>query len=347
VADIAEPVTANPDELRQAWRSANLEPLWEVRDAKPDAVRKRERAYLWSWREMHPLVLAAAKVRAMEMTERRVLLMINPNPNPDGNARSTITNLLASYQILLPGESARAHRHTMNALRFVLEGAGATTVVDGKVCPMSEGDLVLTPGWMWHEHAHAGSAPIVWLDVLDAPLHLFLGTVKGEPGPPHDVPKHIADEVFSSANIVPDISEDSMHSPVFRYPWTAASVAVAGAPVGKDGMRRVRYANPLTGGSSMTLIDSTLVQIDPHTTTVAFKTSSHAVCAVVEGTGSTSAGSDEFRWGPKDVFALPSGTWISHRADGKPARIFIASDREVLRRLGLLEETFGEIGTVV
>jgi gentisate 1,2-dioxygenase len=105
----------------------------------------------------------------------------------------------------------------------------------------------------------------------------------------------------------------------------------------------VRYVNPLTGGSSMTLIDSTLVQIDARTSTVPFKTSGHAVCAVVEGSGSTRAGDDEFKWGPRDIFALPSGSWITHRAGDEPARIFMASDREVLRRLGLLEEALGEL----
>ena len=205
---------------------------------------------------------------------------------------------------------------------------------------MFEGDLVLTPGWTWHEHTHEGTEPIVWLDVLDASLHRYLGTDAFEPGPAHDVPARTADDVFAAANIVPEVGEDTTQSPLFRYPWSTASAAVAMAPVGKDGLRRVRYVNPVSGGSSMTLIDSTLIQLDANTASLPFKTSSHAVCAVVEGTGRTTAGDDAFAWGPKDVFALPSGSWIQHHGDGKPARIFVASDREVLRRLGLLEETF-------
>jgi gentisate 1,2-dioxygenase len=339
MTDVAEPVTATPEDLRQAWRTANVTPLWETTTAHGGPV-KRERAYRWSWDEMHPLIVAATKLRSMEITERRVLSMINPNPNPNGGAPATITNLNAAYQILLPGETARPHRHSMNALRFVLEGGGATTLVDGKPCLMLEGDLILTPGWTWHEHTHGGDAPIVWMDVLDASLHRYLGTDAFEPGPVHDVPKHSADDLFASAGIVPETDEDLTHSPVYRYPWTTASAAVAAAPIGKDGLRRVRYVNPVTGGSSITLIDSTLIQIDPRTASVPFKTSSHAVCAVVEGTGTTSAGDDEFSWGPKDVFALPSGTWIRHHADAKPARIFVASDREVLRRLGLLDEAY-------
>jgi len=339
MTDVAEPVAVNPDQMRQAWTDANLKPLWEQAMAHGGAV-KRERAYRWSWEAVHPLVVAATKLRGMDITERRVLTMMNPNPNPNG-APGAISNLTAAFQILLPGESARPHRHSMNALRFVLDGNGAITRVDSKACPMFEGDLVLTPGWTWHEHTHEGTAPIVWLDVLDAQLHRFLGTDAFEPGPPHDVPARTPDDVFATANIVPEVGEDATQSPLYRYPWQAASAAVAVAPVGKDGLRRVRYVNPVSGGSSMTLIDSTLIQLDADTASVPFKTSSHAVWAVVEGTGRTTAGDDAFTWGPKDVFVLPSGTWIQHRSDaGKPARIFVASDREVLRRLGLLEEAY-------
>lgn len=339
MTDLAGPLTANPDELRQAWQDANMRPLWETQ--AHGGATKRERAYRWSWTQVHPLIVAATNLRSMEITERRVLMMVNPNPNPHGGFPAAITNLNAAFQILLPGEAARPHRHSMNALRFVIHGNGATTVVDGKACAMQEGDLILTPGWTWHEHRNAGTSPIVWMDLLDAPLHYFLGTDAFEPGPAHDVPKRTADEAFASANIVPEVGDDTTHSPVFRYPWTTASTAVAAAPVGNDGTRRVRYANPITGGPSISLIDSSLVQIDPHTATVPFKTSSHAVCAVVEGTGTTCAGDDAFSWGPKDVFVLPSGSWIQHRTDATTARIFVASDRDVLRRLGLLEEAFG------
>src|SRR5471032_2631455 len=164
MTDVAEPVTASPDETHQAWSDANLKPLWEQAAAHGGTI-KRERAYRWSWEAMHPLIVAATKLRGMDVTERRVLTMMNPNPNPNG-APGAITNLTAAFQILLPGESARPHRHSMNALRFVLDGNGAITTVDGKACPMFEGDLILTPGWTWHEHVHSGTERIVWLDVL-------------------------------------------------------------------------------------------------------------------------------------------------------------------------------------
>jgi gentisate 1,2-dioxygenase len=276
----------------------------------------------------------------MAAVERRVLALVDPTTR--GDIAGTTTNLATALQILMPGESARPHRHSMNALRFVIDGRGAATKVDGRDCPMSEGDLVITPSWTWHEHAHTGTGPIVWLDALDAPLHRYLGTDAFEPGPALDVPAHAGDAAFAVANIVPDAGDLSpSFSPVFRYPWADAAKAVAAAPKAKDGSRRVRYINPLTGGSVMSLLDCLLMQIEGRTETVPIRTTSNAVGVVVEGHGTSKVGDETFAWGPKDVFSMPHGNWITHRNNGESARLFVVTDRDVLRRLDLLKEEFG------
>ena len=141
------------DEISKDWRSANLRPLWE--SALAHKVREGGPApHHWKWKVVRPLIDDAMKVTTPAAVERRVLTLTDPEAI--GGAGSTSTNLATGFQILLPGESARPHRHTMNALRFVVEGKGASTVVDGKDCPMEEGDLVITPGWTWHEHVHHG-----------------------------------------------------------------------------------------------------------------------------------------------------------------------------------------------
>ncbi len=180
---------ATPDAMREAWRKANVRPLWE----NPLAHNQKKaapKAHLWTWSVLGPLIADAMTITSMAAIERRVLTLVDPDAQ--GNTAGTTTNLTAALQILMPGESARPHRHSMNALRFVIDGSGASTKVDGRDCPMEERDLVITPGWTWHEHIHKGSAPIVWLDALDAPLHRHLGTDAFEPGPPHDVPDYAA-----------------------------------------------------------------------------------------------------------------------------------------------------------
>ena len=137
----------------------------------------------------------ALKLQDMAAIQRRVLSFNNPNlRNPGMGATPTLT---AALQILKPGEVARPHRHSPSALRFVLEGDGAYTIVDGKECLMNEGDLVITPGWTWHAHEHRGTRPIIWLDSLDVPLHRYFGTDGFEPGPPpNDMPATTPDDAL-------------------------------------------------------------------------------------------------------------------------------------------------------
>ncbi len=334
------PSAAAPSEAtRESWRKASVRPLWE----NPLAHNARTGgppAHLWAWSELEPLVKAAMAMTSMSVIERRVLTLVDPAA--EGHAAGTTTNLTAALQILMPGEAARPHRHSMNALRFVLDGAGAVTRVDGRDCLMEEGDLVITPGWSWHEHVHHGSAPIVWLDALDAPLHRHLGTDAFEPGPAHDLPGHADEAAFAVPHIVPELADPPPgHSPVFRYPWGEAARAVAAAPKAKDGARRVRYVNPLTGGPVMSLLDCWLTQVDPGAETIPFRSTGNAVACVVEGRGLSRIGDKTLRWGPKDVFSMPHGNWIAHAADGGPARRVGVSDRDVLRRLDLLKEEFG------
>jgi gentisate 1,2-dioxygenase len=280
------------------------------------------------------------RVTSPAAVERRVLTLVDPES--DSPIAGTTTNLATNLQVLLPGESARPHRHTMNALRFVIEGNGAYTVVDGKSCLMEEGDLVITPGWTWHEHVHKGIGPIVWLDALDAPLHRYLGTDAFEPGPAYDVPDYADDAAFAAPNLVPEIdAAERPYSPVFRYPWAQAASAIAAAPTGRDGARRVRYVNPLNGGPAMQLMDCYLTQFDRNNETIPFRTTSNAVGCVVEGTGTTRVGDDTLTWGPKDIFSMPHGNWITHRADSEKATLFVVSDRDALRRLDLLKEQYG------
>src|SRR6478752_6733254 len=79
-------------------------------------------------------------------------------------------SLYAGLQLILPGEVAPSHRHTQSALRFIIEGEGAYTAVDGERTIMHEGDFVITPTWTWHDHGNDSSKPMVWLDGLDIPL---------------------------------------------------------------------------------------------------------------------------------------------------------------------------------
>lgn len=144
-------------------------PGWAKREPQmwPQPV-PRHVPTLWRGSEALAALTEASAFVSTEFAERRNLILVNPVP---GNIYPTCRNLVAAYQLVLPGETARSHRHSPNALRLVLDAApGVYTLVDGVRVDMAPGDVVLTPQWHWHGHANYSDAPAFWIDFLDVPL---------------------------------------------------------------------------------------------------------------------------------------------------------------------------------
>ncbi len=328
------------DTFHSEMQRLKVRALWEM-DSHGNRRGEVEQSMIWRWKELQPLIDQAVAAANMEDTERRVLAFYNPDLEGASNA---ISSLNGALQILLPGEHARPHRHSMNALRFVMEGSGATTIVEGKRCPMAEGDLILTPSWTWHEHVHEGTERIVWFDSLDVPLHQFFKTSAFEAGPPKNVLAIRDDEEFSTAGMVPAnaaASSNPTFSPMFRYSWADACAAVAKIPADEDGSRMLRYINPLTGGAVMSMIDCYLQELARGQETVPRRSSSSTIYLVAEGEGESTVGDSKIKWSRNDVFTVPRKNWHTHRATSRSAKLFLASDREVLQKLGLLQEEVG------
>ena len=324
------------DPFHAAMAAAGVAALWEQADT---TNRPPEPAHIWPWAVMEPLIDQAVAAVSMDQAERRVLLLNSPTRLAEGRGNGTSVTLSAALQVLLPGERARPHRHTMNALRLVIDGQGAETIVDGKPCPMARGDMILTPGWTWHEHVHEADGRIVWLDVLDVPLNRFLDNGVFEPGPAYDLPEMAGDPAFGAPGLVPaDARGDTPYSPMFRYSWDAASVALAAVNAAPDGTRRLRYTNPVTGGPALATIECTLVALAPGRATSPYRTNSSSACLVLEGEGTSEVGETALEWTRNDIFTLPLGHRITHRATAPGTVLFTFSDREILARLGLLRE---------
>lgn len=330
-------VRAGANDFHEAIQDAHVVALWEMFGGEGGPQPSPEPAFHWPWRVIGPLMDRAVAETDMNNAERRVLSLANPAHGRDDYFRAT-SNLNAGLQILMPGERARPHRHSMDAIRFVVEGTGAATVVDGKRCEMERGDLILTPAWTWHEHEHNGASRVIWLDSLDVPLVQDMDATFFEPGPPSDVPVLPADSAFTAAGLVPAQAMTTPYSPLFRYPWGDARAALAAAPAEDDGSRLLRYVNPATGGPVVSRLDCYLLGLDQGMPTRRYRTTSNAVCFVVEGQGSSTIGDVTIDWQENDIFTLPHWSWISHTASSDTATVFQSTDRDVMRRLDLLRE---------
>lgn len=323
-------------QAKAEWSAAGLAPLWESAVShKPNATAPRLLA--WRWSDLQPHISRAVNLTSPQDVERRVLLFCDPELSAPGRAQTT-RMLNAGLQILMPGEAARAHRHTIDAIRLVLQGRGAITRVDGLDCAMEPGDLVLTPGGAWHEHAHRGTEPIVWLDGLNGPLHRFLGTALFEagPGPNFEGAEQTVDGV--DAAFRPDLVDADGGARLFRYPFARMRSALAAAAVSRSGFARVRYVAPESGANAIALMDLSAIRIPRGAEAVMPRTNATVVNVVLEGGGVTRCGETEFAWERNDVFITPANAPVRHRAREAEAIVFQMSDREIFRRLGLLQE---------
>ena len=120
---------------------------------------------VWRFAAAKSALDQAGEFVPVEQAERRNLIMVNPI---EGNIYATSRNLVAAYQMVKAGETARSHRHTAAALRLVVQAKpGTYTVVDGARVDMLPGDVVLTPSWCWHGHANESDETSYWIDFLD------------------------------------------------------------------------------------------------------------------------------------------------------------------------------------
>ena len=161
-------------------RGIGTSPLWLVQEEALVAEPKSKALpFLWRWRDLQPQALRAGDLIGTADAERRVLMLLNPGLNHI----ATTNSMFAGLQIVMPGEAARAHRHTPAALRFIIDSQGGSTTVNGDRIPMYPGDLVLTPNWTWHDHANDTDDPIIWLDGLGHPpgAHAGSGVLRAIP----------------------------------------------------------------------------------------------------------------------------------------------------------------------
>jgi gentisate 1,2-dioxygenase len=277
--------------------------------------------YLWHWRDLRPQAMRAAELVGTQQAERRVLRLTNPKL--PGAASTT---LVANIQIVMPGEIARAHRHSAAALRLIIEGSGGYTVVNGERVPMYPGDLVLTPNWSWHDHANDTDRPMMWLDGLDTPLVRML-----EAGFYEEYERERQD-IGAAVN-----------ASQWRYPMSEMRAALerlaAANPADAGESIILEYKNRVTGGPVMPTIACHMQLLRPGEKTRARRRVCRTNYHVVEGGGYSVVGGERLDWEDKDVFTAPTWTFCEHvNAGDRPAFLFSFSDAPVMQALNLYRD---------
>jgi gentisate 1,2-dioxygenase len=324
-----------------------MAPLWEsLHNLVPKSPQPRAEPAIWKYAQVRELVMQAGDVISAEEAVRRVLVL--ENPGLPGKSSMT-PNLYAGLQLILPGEIAPSHRHTQSALRFIVEGKGAWTAVDGERTTMHPGDFIITPSWTWHDHGNPsvdeGGEPVVWLDGLDIPLLAQIDAGFAENYPEKTQPVSRAEgESFArfGHNMAPvrhRVSDPT--SPIFSYPYARSREALDtlyrnGAVDEWDGVK-LRYVNPTTGGWPMPTIATFMQYLPAGFNGRTYRSTDATVYCVVEGNGEVAIGERVFSFAPHDVFVAPSWAPVRLNASAESV-VFSYSDRPVLSALNLLRE---------
>jgi 1-hydroxy-2-naphthoate dioxygenase len=274
---------------------------------------------LWTWEQVTALLDEAGTVMPEAMQARRSLIFQNP-----ALPRGTTHTLNMGVQMIQPGETAWAHRHSIAALRFIIQGSDRlSTIVDGERCVMQDYDLVLTPNWAWHDHHNESGSNAYWLDVLDVGLVLSLNQTFYEPGAGSEQP-----------------AADPSRRPEarMRYRWQDVEPALAQAPVTALDGRVYDYLDR-NGGPTLPTLACRMQSLPAGFATSERRRTSSAVFFVVRGEGATVIDGQELSWSQNDCFALPNWTRHRHINRGKgDAILFSVHDTPVLRALGLYRE---------
>jgi gentisate 1,2-dioxygenase len=261
----------------------------------------------WRYLEMKAGMDAAGRLIDVLLAERRNLVMRNPAP---GNNFATTNTLVCAYQMLLPGERARSHRHSPHALRVILDAVGSYTIVDGVKTPMETGDVVLTPGWCWHGHGHEGDGPAYWIDGLDVPLTHLLEPVFFEEHP----------------NQYEDVVSVAPTSP-FRFTRDSIAMRLDRSVPDPEGFHGARIALEAPDMPTMGLW---VERLEAGATTRRQRSTADHVFVVVEGQGESLIGGQRFDWRFGDTFVVPSWNKFEHRAKSDSV-LFDLSDEPLKR----------------
>ena len=334
----------SPDDTHAGFnarvRAKNLVGYWMIPN-RTDGFREPSPSYspfLWDWEALHDALYEAVENIPPEEAIRRFVGCQHPDIEI-----GTSTNLIVGAQLILAGETAPPHRHTMDAVRFVVEGDGeACTVVEGEEFPMGKWDLITTPNWSWHEHVNASRRDTIWLDCAVAPLVKNLNISFGEPhqGPHQDrvVPTDWSRRQFGPLCPREPSYSTSSRRPPYRYTWEDASRALgalartAGDPC--DDLV-LHYADPITGGPTLMTMDCELRRLRPGFKGRRERHTHAEIYHVLEGTGMTRIGDRNFDWTQGDTFVVPLWTWHDHENRSESsATLLTVSDKPVMQALG-------------
>ncbi|WP_318503161.1 cupin domain-containing protein [Bacillus sp. T3] len=341
------PTQDDLDQYYEGMKKNHLGPLWyDLGHMVTKEPVHHVEPYLWKWKTLREYVLKAGDLlEPGKDAERRVVYLQNPSLLKYGLIGYGTHTLYAGIQLLLPGESAPSHHHSQSAIRFIIEGSGAYTAVNGEKTYMERGDMVLTPAWTWHEHKHEGTEPVFWLDGLDVGLVRTLAASFFEPyeegSYPLESPDNYSTKQFSLGAFkkLNENKTPGYPSPIYGYKFDRVKYLLSQMNEADydpfDGYA-IEYINPTTGGSADSRIGTMMQKLTSGQQTKAHRHVHSAIFHVLKGKGYTIIDGQKFEWEKGDFFILPPWSYHEHVNTGdSDVYLFSFNDKPVMEKLEL------------
>lgn len=340
--------------LYKGFAENHMNPLWtQTGDLMPMHPKPKAVPHVWKWSVLLPLAEASGRlVPVGRGGERRAIGLANPGL---GGKAYVSPTLWAAVQYLGPRETAPEHRHSQNAFRFVVEGEGVWTVVNGDPVRMSRGDLLLTPGWNFHGHHNDRDAPMAWIDGLDIPFSQQMDVGFFEFGADkvtdYATPNFSRGErLWANPGLRPlSQLQNTVSSPLAAFRWEHTDRALTEQLLLEDeghpatvaqGHAAVRYVNPTTGGDVMPTIRCEFHRLREGTQTEARREVGSTVFQVFEGRGAVVLDGTRHAVEKGDMFVAPSWCQWSLEAETQ-FDLFRFSDAPIMERLEFMRTQVG------
>lgn len=278
-------------------------------------IQKRRRALvIEEWRKNRRTIVRGVDVVVEDSPSRRMRRGVYMGA--DGDSPTKVLD--ATVHEVPAGGTSTVHRHSWDAIMFVVSGTGWTEI-DGERIVWRPWDTLHLPAWSWHRHGNEGAADARFVTWSVEPMHEALGmaimedagdTAASElPGPPRTPAVAGGDGYARRAARLRGSHDNGDRRLITR--WDEVTPRVT-----KRGARSVFLMDQSIGYRTSGL-SAVMHELAPGLWQARHRHGGEAWLYVVSGHGHSDIDDVSYEWGPGDLVVVDHWAWHQHFNDDK------------------------------
>lgn len=275
-----------------------------------EVQNKRRGDYLAEWERRQRYIVRGEEVELAETPRRmRRGVMVSA----DGDEPSLVLD--ANTHEIDAKTISTIHRHSWDAIVFVVEGSGWTEV-NGKRVEWRPWDTIYLPGWAWHRHGNEGTKPAKLISFSVQPLAELLGMAILEDAGDEDVNDLPAMPVTKEIGLGSDPYSNRLRRLAEQGPRFAESRVLTAYDdinfrVTPKGARSGFLVDKSIGHHTQGLT-AVIHQLAPGLFQSRHRHGGEAWLYGVTGKGYSVIDDEKYEWGPGDLVIVDHWAWHQH-----------------------------------